>query len=174
MTLTAVFGIMVGLYLYEYTGFFSALRCDGAFVLTTNFDIKELLLLYFEEARVLALIFIFGFTLFSPYISVIIMSYKGFLCGFCILYFGMYYENGTLTSIYFALICAALILLLLIYIMTSAKAIAFSASLRWAAPDIIALAKQRQTRKYIITFLILAAFLAAVTAIKYCIPLIPL
>ena len=82
LTLIAVAGIMTGLYLYEYTDFFASLRTDAETAPITGFDAEEVLMLFFDEIRIPAIVFMFGFTLFAPYIAAIILGYKGFMTGF--------------------------------------------------------------------------------------------
>ncbi len=172
LTLISVAGIMTGLYLYEYTDFFASLRADAEAVPITRFDPEEVLMLFFDELRIPALIFMFGFTLFAPYAATVILAYKGFMTGFSVLYFGIYYRGGSIDKQYFILISAALVLILLVYIIAGAKAIAFSGSLRYAAPDLPALLRRKSTGKYAVTFLLLAAFLLIFITLKYSIPLI--
>lgn len=171
LTLVATAGILLGLYLYEYTDYFAELKIN-ADVIGTGFDIKAMILMFFDEIKLPALCFIMGFTLFSAYISTAILAYKGFLTGFSVLYLGLYYSNGAIDKPRFVLSALALILILLIYIITAAKALAFAGSLRYAAPDIISLLKRKNTVKYLITFLILSAFLLMALTLKYLIPII--
>lgn len=171
LTLISVAGIITGLYLYEYTDFFAMLRGDAETVPITVFDAQELLMLYFDEIRVLAIVFLFGFTLFSPFLASVILLYKGFMTGFSVIYFGIYYKNHSIDKQHFVLISVTLIIILMIYIITGAKAVAFSGSLRYAAPDLPSLLKRKTTGKYLVTFLLLAAFLLMAITLKYSIPL---
>ncbi len=171
LTLVATAGILVGLYLYEYTDYFADLKVN-ADITQSGFDIKAMILMFFDEIKLPALIFMTGFTLFSAYISTAILAYKGFLTGFSVLYLGLYYSNASIGKPQFVLSALSLILILLIYIITGAKALAFAGSLRYAAPDIMSLLRRRSTVKYLITFLILSAFLLMALILKYAIPLI--
>lgn len=172
MTLVGVAGILVGLYLYEYTDFFAALRGSEGTVLAADPDVRELMLLFCDEVRILALVFLFGLTLFAPYVSVITVAYKGFMTGFSVLYFGMHYECGAIDKRCFVLISAATVLTLTLYVIGTAKSIAFSGSLRYAAPDLPSLLKRRSTGRYLIVFLLLCCFLFLTVTAKYYIPLL--
>ena len=170
LTLVATAGIMSGLYLYEYTGFFGSLRGDAELLNLNSFDPRELLELFFNEVRISAIVFMFGFTLFAPYTATLILGYKGFMTGFSSLYFGIYYSKGIIDKQDFVLTCASMIFLLLIYIITGAKSIAFSGSLRYAAPDLPSLMKRKQTGRYLVTFLVLTVFLLMAVSLKYSVP----
>ncbi|MBR4881469.1 MAG: hypothetical protein IKU19_06010 [Clostridia bacterium] len=172
LTLIATAGIMSGLYLYEYTDYFGSLRGDAELVKVFNFDAEELLMLFFTEARILAIVFMFGFTLFAPYTSAVITAYKGFMTGFSVVYFGLCYQNGGIDKHLFILTAVSSVLLLLIYIITGAKSTAFSGSLRYAAPDLISLLKRKQTGRYLVTFLLLSVFLLISVTVKYLIPIL--
>lgn len=167
LTLLALFGIMSGLFLYEYTDFFDLLKTEIMVPQEKEFSIELCLSLYYDEVKLLGLLFICGFTLFSPYISVAVLIYKGFMTGFSTLFFGMQYQSGSLSSRNFQIICALLILTLVIYIIMAAKSMLFGSMLKYAAPDIASLLKQRISKRYILTFLLLAGFLALSTVIKY-------
>ena len=171
LTLIATAGILVGLYLYEYTDYFSAIRQDTA-VATADLDIKELILIFFDEFKLMAVIFLCGFTLFSAYVSALLVVYKGFMTGFSVLYFGLCYSNGSINKIHFILTASALTVLLLIYIITGAKAVAFSGSLRYAAPDVGSLLHRKSTSAYMITFLILSSFALMALTLKYVLPIV--
>ena len=97
LTLVSVMGIMCGLYLYEYTDYFSSLRADAELITSFSLDLEELLMLFFNEARILAVVFLFGFTLFAPYTAIIVTGYKGFMTGFSVVYFGLCYQNIAIT-----------------------------------------------------------------------------
>lgn len=172
LTLLSVAGIMTGLYLYEYTGFFTALRGDDRAVLVSKFDFTELLLLFFDEVKLAAMLFGLGFTLFAPYGACALILYKGFVSGFSVLYFGMHYQNGAIDKLCFGLICAVLVLVLTIYIIIGAKAVAFACSLRYAAPELASVIGQKNTGRYVMTFLLLCGFLFILLCAKLAIPII--
>lgn len=172
LTLIATVGILSGLYLYEYTDYFSSLRGNAEIVTSFSFDIEQLLMLFFDEERILAIVFMFGFTLFAPYAAAVICGYKGFMTGFSVLYFGLCYQNGNIDKQSFVLTAASSVLALLIYIITGAKSAAFSGSLRYAAPDLISLLKRKQTGRYLVTFLLLSVFLLVAITLKYLIPIL--
>ncbi len=172
LTLISVAGIMCGLYLYEYTDYFGSLRADAELVTSFSFDPEELLMLFFDEVRILALVFMFGFTLFAPYTAAVITGYKGFMTGFSVVYFGLCYQSGSIDKHSFILTAASSIILLLVYITTGAKSSAFSGSLRYAAPDLISLFKRKQTGRYLVTFLLLSVFLLMAISLKYLIPIL--
>ncbi|MBQ4561482.1 MAG: stage II sporulation protein M [Clostridia bacterium] len=172
LTLISAAGILTGLYLYEYTGFFASLRVDAEMLPISGFDAEELLSLFFNEARILALVFMLGFTLFAPYTASLILLYKGFMTGFSAVYFGLYYQKGSIDKQSFVLICASMVFLLLVYIITGAKSIAFSGSLRYAAPDLISLLKRKPTGRYLVTFLVLCVFALISVTLKYSIPIL--
>ena len=171
LTLISVMGIMCGVYLYQYTDFFASLRADAEAVEQFRFDMTQLLGLLFDEIRIPLLIFLFGFTLFAPYTASVIVGYKGFMTGFSVLYFGLCYEKGSIDKRSFILCAVNLTLILLIYIIIGAKSLAFSGSLRYAAPDLVTMLKQRQTGRYTVTFLLLSVFLFIAVTVKYLIPI---
>ncbi len=172
LTLVSVAGIMCGLYLYEYTDYFGSLRGDAEIIASFSFDPEELLMLFFDEVRILAIVFMFGFTLFAPYTASVICGYKGFMTGFSVVYFGLCYQNSSIDKRCFILTAASSILLLMIYIITGAKSAAFSGSLRYAAPDLPSLLKRKQTGRYLVTFLLLSVFLFIAITLKYLIPIL--
>lgn len=174
LTLTAVAGILIGLYLYEYTDYFSALRADADASAVSGFDLRALILDFFDEIKLTVLLLTFGFTLFSSYVAIAVLGYKGFMTGFSVLYFGIYYERGIIGKPQFVLSAFALILILMIYIITGARSVAFSGSLRYAAPDLRSLLQRKSTCDYIAAFLFLSAFLLVIMAFKHTIPLIKL
>ncbi|MBE6687359.1 MAG: hypothetical protein E7591_09080 [Ruminococcaceae bacterium] len=170
LTLFAVFGIMVGIFLYEYTDFFTALKAEEPVFGKTEFSFKELLYLYYDEIKIALLVFLAGFTLFSPIVSGTVLLYKGFLCGFSMLYYGICYQNQAINAKGFKLMTFVLVSELVIYVIIGAKAMAFGGSLKYAAPDLISTLKHKFAKKYILTFLIMAAFTAILSAVKYFIP----
>lgn len=172
LTLVSVIGIMCGLYLYEYTDYFSSLRADAELITSFSLDLEELLMLFFNEARILAVVFLFGFTLFAPYTAIIVTGYKGFMTGFSVVYFGLCYQKGSIDKQAFILTAAASVLLLMVYIITGAKSAAFSGSLQYAAPDLVSLLKRKQTGRYLVTFLLLSVFLLIAITLKYLIPIL--
>ncbi len=172
LTLVSVMGIMCGLYLYEYTDYFSSLRADAELITSFSLDLEELLMLFFNEARILAVVFLFGFTLFAPYTAIIVTGYKGFMTGFSVVYFGLCYQKGSIDKQAFILTAAASVLLLMVYIITGAKSAAFSGSLQYAAPDLVSLLKRKQTGRYLVTFLLLSVFLLIAITLKYLIPIL--
>ncbi len=172
LTLIAAAGILAGLYLYEYTGFFSAYKEGDSLSYSSEFDMSELMLMFLDEAHIPALIFMFGFTLFAPYTAAAIILYKGFMTGFSVLYFGMVYRDGQVNKLRFTVICIALGAMLLLYIIAGAKSQSFSGSLRYAAPDLISLLRRKETVRYIITFLLIFAFILGITTLKYTIPIL--
>lgn len=172
LTLLAVFGIMSGLFLYEYTDFFDLLKDQ---ILITDKEIGNIEIffsLYYEEIKLLGLLFICGCTLFSPYISGVLLVYKGFMTGFSTLFFGMQYHNGAFMANEFRINCILLILNLVIFVIMAAKSMLFSSMLRYAAPDIKTLISQKMTKRYILTFLLMSGFLALSTAVRYILPYI--
>ena len=171
LTLISVAGIMCGLYLYEYTDYFSSLRADAELITSFSIDVEELLMLFFDEARILAVVFMFGFTLFAPYTAAVIGGYKGFMTGFSVVYFGLCYQKGSIDKQSFVLTAASSVLLLLIYIITGAKSAAFSGSLQYAAPDLVSLLRRKQTGRYLVTFLLMSVFLLLAVTLKYLIPM---
>ena len=170
LTLISVAGILSGLYLYQYTDYFQGLRGDAEIIPIFNFDPQKILLLFFDEVRVTAIILILGFTLFAPYAASAIVMYKGFMTGFSVLYFGLYYQTGSIDKRSFVLVTVSMILLLLIYIITGAKAVAFASSLKYAAPDLISLLKRKQTGRYFVTYLLLSVFMLIAVTMKYSMP----
>ena len=172
LTLVSVMGIMCGLYLYEYTDYFSSLRADAELITSFSLDLEELLMLFFNEAGILAVVFLFGFTLFAPYTAIIVTSYKGFMTGFSVVYFGLCYQKGSIDKQASILTAAASVLLLMVYIITGAKSAAFSGSLQYAAPDLVSLLKRKQTGRYLVTFLLLSVFLLIAITLKYLIPIL--
>lgn len=170
--LISAMGIMAGLFLYEYTDYFSSLRGLEGEVAEGSLDLYRLALLYFDQVAVMTVLFLFGFTLFAPIVSALILAYKGFMTSFTVVYFGMYYEIGSISKLAFGLMSAVLIIMLTIYIVLGAKAIAFSGSLRYACPDLASLIHRQDTHKYLITFLLLCCFMLLTTAAKYYIPLL--
>lgn len=170
LTLVSVFGILLGLYLYEYTGFFSTLKNNGISKIATDFNIEELISLYYDEIKLPLLMFALGFTLFARYACTALVCYKGFMTGFSVMYFGIHFEGGELDIKNFRMICLSLIVILLINIIAGAKSMAFAASLRYAAPNLSDILRQRSTGKYIMASLILAFFLLCSVALKYLTP----
>ncbi len=172
LTLVSTAGIMCGLYLYEYTDYFASLRGDAEIITSFSFSLEALLMLFFDEERILAIVFTFGFTLFAPYAAAVICAYKGFMTGFSVVYFGLCYQKGSIDKHSFVMTAAASVILLLVYILTGAKSAAFSGSLRYAAPDLGSLLKRKQTGRYLVTFLLLSVFLLIAITLKYLIPIL--
>lgn len=170
MTLLSVAGILITLYLFEYTSYFSSLTELAGQQLATRFDPKELLLLFFDELKLLCLIFLSGFTLFAPCLCGLVALYNGFLTGFCVICFGIHFSRGDIKDQTFVLLCAVGILLLTLFICAEAKAVSFSGTLKYAAPDLSSLLRRRETGRYIVTFLLLCCFIFFTVAAKYYIP----
>lgn len=171
LTLFAIFGIMAGILLYEYTGFFDILQKDSL-ELNQAFTLSGVLEAFFEEFKIFALIFLFGFTLFSSAFTSGILIYKGFLCGFSVIYFGIGYNNRAMAKNEYVFLISVLIATLICYIFFGARAMTFSSTLKYTAPDIAALLKQNFAKKYIITFLVITAVIAIISALKCAAPLI--
>lgn len=172
LTLLAIVGLLFGLYLYEYGGVFSEYESSLELVHTETFDVKELLLLFLSEARLPALLFLFGFTLFAPFVATAIVLYRGFITGVSVLYFGMYCSEGNLNRWGFILLCICFSGTLILYVITGAKSTAYSGGLRYAAPEPGSLLTRRESIRYIVTFLVLLAFLLGIMALKYTIPIV--
>ncbi len=159
MTLVSVLGILGGLYLYKYTDFFEGFS-PGPNPLDKAKQLENFLLVYYREIRILLLMFIFGFTLFAPYIAVLVTAYKGFMTGFSLLYYTTCLKSTLMDKQSFLTATVPLLVQLIIYITFAAKACAQSMFLRYAAPDLISLLRQRESRRYIAAALILCAFCA--------------
>ncbi|MBR5515797.1 MAG: hypothetical protein IKU52_06310 [Clostridia bacterium] len=170
LTLLAVFGIMIGIFLYEYTDFFKSLNKEQLSTFTDKYEFSALISLFSSELKFIIPVFISGFTLFGPLVSFGVLLYKGFICGFSMLYFGMCYQNGNITEKEFRLYTLIFILSLLIYIILGAKSMAFSGTLKYASPDIKMILKQDFAQKYILTFLVLSAFTLILLILKYSVP----
>lgn len=172
LTLISVAGIMLGVYLYQYTDYFSALRGDACFTEAFRFEPRQVLGLFFDELKISAILFISGFTLLAPYVSAGIILYKGFITGFSVLCLGIYYQGGNIDKRSFILAAAAMIIILLLYIITGARATALSGSLRYAAPDPVSIIKHKNTGRYIVTYLMLTLLLLLGVTLKYSVPLL--
>lgn len=162
----AVLGIMIGIFLYEYTDFFAALRQESIDT-DSKPEFSTLTSLISEEIKLIALIFISGFTLFSPYVIPLVLVYKGFMTGFATLYYGMQYRNSVLDTRCFIVISTSLILTVIVFIIMGAKGSVFGSALKYAAPDISFIFKQQFTKDYFTVFLLMTAFLVLLTASKY-------
>lgn len=170
LTLLSVFGIMAGIFLYEYTDYFSALTEERIDFGAAEFDFSPLLTLCTAELKLMGLIFASGFTLFNRAVVSAALVYKGFMIGFSTLYYGMQYRAGALETPCFIIISISLIVTVTVYIITGAKAMAFGGSLKYAAPDISVIFRQRLTGEYVLTFLLMTAFIVIITAVRYAVP----
>ena len=167
LTLICAAGLLCGLYLYQYTDFFESVNKDMAPLPGFVFDARQVLDLFFSEAKVTLVLFILGFTLLSPYASSVMLLYKGFMSGFCTVCYGLYYQSGSISKRCFLALSASLILILIIYIIVGAKAMAFSGSLKYASPDFRSILKRKQTGRYLTAYLMLTVFLLLAVTLRY-------
>ncbi|MBR6514193.1 MAG: hypothetical protein IKT46_05090 [Clostridia bacterium] len=172
LTLICVAGIMLGIYLYQYTDYFDALRSDVTLADSFSFDASEVLSLFFDELKITAVMFVLGFTLLAPYATAAVILYKGFMTGFSVLCLGIYYQAGGIDKHSFILATGSMVLILIIYIMIGARAYAFSGSLRYAAPDTLSIIKHKNTGGYIVAYLMLSLLLLMAIALKYSVSLL--
>lgn len=172
LTLLSVFGIMAGIFLYEYTDYFSVLTEERIDFSQAEFEITSFVPLCTAELKLMGLIFVSGFTLFNRAVVSSALVYKGFMTGFSTLYYGMQYRANAFETSDFIIISVTLIASVTVYVITGAKAMAYGGGLKYAAPDLSVILKQRVTREYILTFLLMTAFIVIITAIKYAVPYI--